>query len=157
MEEQLDLIEDMDFIEPSNKKEVNSFFAGYLSLCQKDISFLDLFALFEEDFFLFLSIFSGREIKIPSLKTLKDIQKRAVVYLLLQNNSAEEVSSMFDGISATRVNQIKTVVEDDLEGFNLNNLHFENSRFVKSLEKYKEESKAKKNLDKQVEAVNSDK
>lgn len=129
----------MDFIEPDMKQEINDFFAVYLASKQRDKSFLDLYALFEDDFFLFLSLLEGNSLSIPDLKRLKSLQEAAEVFVEMKVNdkSKDRITDEYD-LTATEVTNKVNQVENMLNKFDVReDVDYSESEFAQAFQEYK--------------------
>lgn len=127
----------LDIIEPENETEKNTFFAAYLSSLEQSTAFLTLFALFEEEFFLFLTIFSGENLDVPDLDRLKELQKRANVFYDLQDSSVSEIAEKYD-MSERDVNFIKAKVSDQLFQYDVREVDSPTDRYEEAFEQFAE-------------------
>jgi hypothetical protein len=129
----------MDFIEPNNKQEINDFFAVYLASKERDQSHLDLYTLFGDKYFLFLTLMEGNSISIPNLNRLKSLQQAAEVYVEMKVNgkSKQQITDEYD-LTATEVTNKVNQVENTLDKFDVrDDIDYSESEFAQAFQEYK--------------------
>jgi len=82
----------LEIILPAGLLEEKLLFVNYLAARAKDDLFVKLYALFGDELFLFLSIFSSNTIKIPNLSILQKIKNYCSIYIYLQKRGFSEES-----------------------------------------------------------------
>lgn len=123
-----------NFIDTTRDKDKDDLFATHLALtCGKE--FLELYALFDDEFFAFLNLFANNEIDLPSVQYLRTLQLEMNVYV-------ESLEKDIDGIAEElelpkqRVEQILERAKKKVEKHDIEDIDVDGSQYKMAFEEF---------------------